>query len=438
MMIAYNNRSYHLLSLTFFGVLFACLSLDGAKAFIVPMTTTHHHYHQASGGSSQGSSSFHPYTTISSSSSSEICSSKNALEEVKEEELQMDDNESSNKLLMEAIQFNTTAASILLNTINQMREDGKSREEINVYLESLLLSGPDNDSSRTFWTRSKRMARFSKRARMASLRRTLDITTPPPSSESSEENSDADRSQRRCRAFLTVLRSLADDEFKNSESTVPLIVSLEKKALLSLKDDTNLRKRLPEGLETPDYDLITKKGNNVEFRHYKPYSVCAVTMNKPRPIGSEKTDAKIVNKEMSGASSFGALAGYLFGKNEQKSPMKMTTPVFTSPLVDEEKQMEFVLPSEYWNENENAPQPLSGSGVTLQKRESEDRAVLLFGGYASKKEVDKRKKELVTVVTKDSDWTSDDDTMITLAQYNDPFTVPWRRLNEVSVKVVKK
>jgi hypothetical protein len=37
----------------------------------------------------------------------------------------------------------------------------------------------------------------------------------------------------------------------------------------------------------------------------------------------------------------------------------------------------------------------------------------------------------------DSQWKADEKEA-TVAQYNDPFTVPWRRLNEVSIKVVAK
>lgn len=184
---------------------------------------------------------------------------------------------------------------------------------------------------------------------------------------------------------------------------------------------------------------------NVEIRLYKPYSVCSVAMNKSRPTESSKTDQKLGAPELSGASSFGALAGYLFGKNDQSTAMKMTTPVFTTNPGDvnsetndqEERTMEFVLPSNYWGtENlSKAPKPLENSGVTLEERQSESRAVLMFSGYASKKESEKRKKELLSTLSKsDSKWKPVEDTL-TLAQYNDPFTVPWKRVNEVSVKV---
>ena len=232
----------------------------------------------------------------------------------------------------------------------------------------------------------------------------------------------------------------------------PAIVILERKAIEESKqtDRDNLRVRLPDGLETPKYDVIDRldqkmsKNKNkknrqfwrrnaatsngaapIEIRKYEPYSVCSVSMDKPRPANIQKTDAKVSMPEMSGASSFGALAGYLFGKNEQSTSMKMTTPVFTKTTIaaapattnanagsendnatttsdDEEqdttqRQMSFVLPSDYWTSSslDGAPKPLEGSGVELQNVDSETRAVIMFGGYASPKEVTKRKQELL-------------------------------------------
>jgi hypothetical protein len=271
------------------------------------------------------------------------------------------------------------------------------------------------------------------------------MTTPPPSEGGANERKEQS-SQRRRRALVTLLQSLSLDESTEVSSKVPAIVSLEQKAREASREDAeNLRSLLPEGLETPAYEILTQRRSgrsNVEIRCYQPYSVCAVSMNKARPDDSSKTDAKLQMPEMSGASSFGALAGYLFGKNDKSTAMKMTTPVFTSPGKNEadEKQMQFVLPSTYWDSDSltTAPQPLAESGVTLQLKESENRAVLMFGGYASKKEVEKRIKDLGAAMSKDSEWEVSEEDSATVAQYNDPFTVPWRRLNEVSVKVLKK
>jgi len=274
---------------------------------------------------------------------------------------------------------------------------------------------------------------------MFSLRRTLDRTTPP-ANDNEEDNKEKEQAavQRRQRTLVSVLRSIVSEAAGTSDSKEPLIIRVEKRAIKAEKDDVaNLRKRLPEGLETPKYDIIASEiggAKYIEIRKYEPYSVCAVSMTKPRPSSAGEMDAKVQMPEMSGASSFGALAGYLFGKNVESTAMKMTTPVFTSPLAEGDRQMEFVLPSNYWDSVSLAPKPFAESGVTLQEKNPGYRAVLMFGGYASKKEVERRKKDLLVAVGKGSEWRPiAEEPMV--AQYNDPFTPAWKRLNEVSIAV---
>ena len=344
----------------------------------------------------------------------------------------------SYEALVDAIGFNATAATTLLTELGKMREEGASRDTIESFLNDLLSRGPD--SPLPFWARSKRLGRFSRRARMFSLRRTLDRTTPPANDneEDNKEMEQAVANQRRQRTLVSVLRSIVSEAAGTSDSKEPLIISVEKRAIQAEKDDVaNLRKRLPEGLETPKYDIIASEiggAKNIEIRKYEPYSVCAVSMTKPRPSSAGETDAKVQMPEMSGASSFGALAGYLFGKNVESTAMKMTTPVFTSPLAEGDRQMEFVLPSNYWDSVSSAPKPFPGSGVTLQEKNPECRAVLMFGGYASTNEVERRKKDLLVSLSKGSEWRPvAEEPMV--AQYNDPFTPAWKRLNEVSIAV---
>jgi hypothetical protein len=341
--------------------------------------------------------------------------------------------------LVDAVGFNASAATTLLSELGKMREQGASREIMDSFLDDLLLKGPD--SPLPFWARSKRLGRFSRRACLFSLRRTLDRTTPPPNDNEGDEEDDEEAIRRRRRTLVSVLRSIVSEAAETTESKDPLIVRVEKRAIRAEKDDaSNLRNRLPEGLETPKYEIVPSGvtgGKNIEIRRYERYSVCAVSMTKPRPASSGNTDAKVQMPEMSGASSFGALAGYLFGKNEQSTAMKMTTPVFTSQLAEGDKQMEFVLPSNYWDSVTLAPKPFSESGVTLQEKNPGYRAVLMFGGYASKKEVERRKKDLITSLNRGLEWKAIDEEP-TVAQYNDPFTPAWKRLNEVSIGVERR
>lgn len=326
------------------------------------------------------------------------------------------------------------SASKLLEKLREMR--GNDMNDSVDYLNNLLKEGPDRRLP--LWATLLPLTRFSQRARLASLKRTLDLTTPPPEDDA-VEITEADQLRRRRRALVSLLQTLSsNDSTANSGSSVA-IRTLEKKArrAQSTSNKEDMLSRRPAELETPKYDIVVETPA-YEVRAYDSFSVCTVAMNQARPADSYKTDATISDPKMAGARAFGALAGYLFGKNQQESAMKMTTPVLTSNYEsDDNKQMSFVLPSDYWKEDTlaTAPQPLEGSGVTLSTQPASNRAVAMFGGYAAKAQVEKQKKALLAALSKDSKWEMVPDDQVALAQYNDPFTPPWKRLNEVSVLV---
>merc|ERR1712071_390225 len=61
-------------------------------------------------------------------------------------------------------------------------------------------------------------------------------------------------------------------------------------------------------------------------------------------------------------------------------------------------------------------------------------AVKAFAGLATDDEVARQKKALLSVVSGDSDRLSTDG-KVSVLQYNSPFTIPWRRRNEIAVVV---
>jgi SOUL heme-binding protein len=412
------------------------------------------------------------------------------------------------KLLDDALrEFNSTSAGELLQELADLRSSSASTgggaststNLVDDVLDQLLARGPDqtrvSSSSSPSGLRSIALAlyniavrrpvarllppRFSRRARMASLRRALDYSTPPPNEDAESESKDndivqqqqedssGDAQRRRRRALVTLLRTLArpvdsenDDGQDDSYRGGVAIRYLERKAVRESKPagkrqaDVDLTLRRPKGLETPQYKVVSvlsHKGTKVEIRSYEPYSVCTVSMVQPRPINASATDAPVNDPTTGGARAFGALAGYLFGKNRQQRAMAMTTPVISQPprtimqqqasgKMEDGKVMSFVLPSPYWTREglASAPEPLEGSGVTLEYVEGGCRAVLMYGGYASQVETSKRKSMLRSALTRSEEWEAVPDEPIALAQYNDPFTPPWKRVNEVSVAVHPK
>lgn len=341
-------------------------------------------------------------------------------------------------LLREAItSFDSAAAKKIVDELAAMRSKSVDDKVTSQLFNALLEKGPDGHLP--FWTRFRLLSRFSNRARLATLRRTLNLTTPPPNVEDEVEDTPEEAQRRRRRALISLLQTLARPPEVPTNSSGPAIVTLEKRAKKERKQKSSedMRSRLPDDLETPKYSVIIEK-DGYEIRKYEPFAVCSVSMREARPVDSKmdfKTDGTSFSKT-GGAKAFGALAGYLFGKNQENASMKMTTPVLARGEEDA-KTMSFVLPSEFWKDNglSMAPKPLEGSGVVLERLEGEERAVIMFGGYASKSVVEEKKLLLLEKLEKEKDWVRAGKEPVVLSQYNDPFTPPWKRLNEVSVAV---
>jgi hypothetical protein len=230
-----------------------------------------------------------------------------------------------------------------------------------------------------------------------------------------------------------------------------------------------VQERRPKDLETPTYKVLYQSPSGLEIRQYDPYRVCTFDMSSADGRASLSynpvTDAATMEPAKGNVRAFGALAGYLFGKNQEQVAMKMTAPVFTNTNDQRQtKSMSFVLPSNYWgNDNDDAaaaadvtattrttttggaqnkpPQPLPESGVRIETVATTEttRAVWPFGGYALN--VAAQSDELLRQFRRSSSrdqWEVVPGATVQLAQYNDPFTPPWKRLNEVSIAVIRK
>ena len=181
--------------------------------------------------------------------------------------------------------------------------------------------------------------------------------------------------------------------------------------------------RTPSGLESPTYEVVkSETDSGYEIRKYDDFAVCSTT-------------------DFAGPSGFKALAGYIFGKNKEETKMAMTTPVFMYS-GDDSKRMSFVMPSEYWGDENKlaneAPTPLEDSGVKKEAKQRETVAALWFGGVSTSREVARRKEELLKKLGSDKDFAVAQGSEPYAASYNDPFTSPWKRRNEVLVRVTAR
>lgn len=287
-------------------------------------------------------------------------------------------------LMDDVLRGDTTITTNVVTMLTKVR----GTEKMDEYLKEMLPS-PKNLS---WWTRLP-LTRYSRRARQRRLLDLLELSTPTPTSESTVENdTDENKDRRTRRSLFILLQNMANNPESGDISS--MLTLAKKDTKVGTLSPEEMIKRTPPGLETPKYEVLsTKKG--FEVRQYEKFSVCSVTMNEIKSSGSDNESAtKLTNPQLPGASSFGALAGYLFGKNGENKAMKMTTPVL-SEGEGANRKMSFVLPSDYWQDPENkAPKPLADSSVKVSSVEEAVRAVMAFPGLGRKSDVSARAEKL--------------------------------------------
>lgn len=123
--------------------------------------------------------------------------------------------------------------------------------------------------------------------------------------------------------------------------------------------------------ESQPYTLI-KTESNFEIRYY-PAAIMAT-------LSSSSTSYREI-----GRSGFGKLANYIFGGNQAKKQIPMTSPV-RMEIKHPYSTMTFVLPSNY--QLNDAPMPLD-SHIKITTSSPEYIAAIRFGGFASNETITK-------------------------------------------------
>ena len=141
-----------------------------------------------------------------------------------------------------------------------------------------------------------------------------------------------------------------------------------------------------------------------------------------------KSDAKTY-KELSGPG-FRKLADYIFGGNENKTQISMTSPV-QMDINDTVSSMSFVMPSSY--NQTNLPKP-NNPDVILKETADEYVAAIRFGGFASDKELKLYSEKLQDILTKKGIKTLGNARFL---GYNPPFQLVGRR-NEIIIPIEYK
>ena len=191
------------------------------------------------------------------------------------------------------------------------------------------------------------------------------------------------------------------------------------------------------GTKEPSYSLLTKAASGYEVRQYQKYFI-----------------AEVPHSKNGNGDDFRVLAKYIgvFGtpENVSKKPMAMTAPVLmdpssssnggqkmamTSPVLQTDKTMSFVLPFEFQH-LEEVPKP-SNSQVQIKEAVERTVAVDCFSGWYSDDVGQERFTTLCEKLKKDGILDENDIPNWSVAQYHPPFTLPFLRRNEIWIDVNK-
>ena len=152
----------------------------------------------------------------------------------------------------------------------------------------------------------------------------------------------------------------------NKMKTFLIIISIVTGSAI-LKQTFNIM--FPKNSNTQAYSVL-KTEKDFEIRFYPSATMAMIN-----------SSAK--NYKELGNSGFRMLAGYIFGGNEGKIQIAMTSPVHMD-INDSSSTMSFVMPSHY--NKSNLPKPNSQE-VSILTTSDEYVAAIQFNGYASDKDI---------------------------------------------------
>ena len=167
-----------------------------------------------------------------------------------------------------------------------------------------------------------------------------------------------------------------------------------------------------KNIESYSYTVV-KTYNEFEIRLYE--AALFTSVNIP---SSNYNDAS--------SQGFSILAGYIFGKNDRKEKISMTSPV--AMTLDDTITMMFMVPKKF--NKASLPKP-DESSIRFIDEPAKQVAVLQFGGWANNQKINKYKEKLKSALTKAG--VSHTNKFYFLG-YNPPYDLINRR-NEIMVEI---
>lgn len=188
------------------------------------------------------------------------------------------------------------------------------------------------------------------------------------------------------------------------------------------------------GTEEPPYQLLETLGPQVEIRLYPSRLAAQTTV----PVQGDKSPD---------SRAFGAIAAYIFGENQSRASIAMTTPVetqarakgqsvaMTAPVdVSGDRDtmtMRFFMPSSYTIDT--LPVPLNPA-VRIVRVPEQRVAVRRYSGLSDANDVEVQ-AGLLREALKNTQWR--ENSAARAYYYNPPWTLPMLRRNEVVIEVLR-
>ena len=172
-----------------------------------------------------------------------------------------------------------------------------------------------------------------------------------------------------------------------------------------------------------------KSQKNIETYSYvvnKEYDQFEVRRYEATLFSSVKLSGTIYKENSS--EGFSVLAGYIFGNNERKEKIAMTSPV--AMTLKDTSTMLFMVPKKF--NKETLPQP-NESKIKFQKEPAKTVAAIQFKGWANDKKIEKYKQKLIAALDKQG---INHTNRFYFLGYNAPYEV-FNRKNEVIVELQK-
>lgn len=172
-------------------------------------------------------------------------------------------------------------------------------------------------------------------------------------------------------------------------------------------------------IEEPAYQILAAEAP-FEHRRYPGFVVAETLLSGDFDAASQ--------------TGFRRIASYIFGDNVSDSgasrKIAMTAPVTVAP-AEQGWRMHFVLPSQ--EKFESLPRP-NNTQINLRRVEAHEVVAIRFSGWTTAASIRENTDKL-------QQWARERQLVLNgapqVARYNDPFTLPWRRRNEILIEVAR-